>query len=176
MNNGEKWQESYSGCHPYRPQCAIAQVHADLADGPADLTARADEFALEAAVKISAALDEGMCPRCSGPLTDDPARLPAGSRMTDCRCIPVCAACGQSEPLVGRNWLTSWPLDEEWLQEERDLIAAFGPPVPVVLGPSGMVMVTEEGVTQAKSGPPSSGGWAQHGYDAEPDQKERMSE
>ena len=44
---------------------------------------------------VVSVLDSSLCPRCGGPLTAD--EMPAGSRATPCRCVPVCAECGADE-------------------------------------------------------------------------------
>lgn len=54
------------------------------------------------------AINAGRCPRCGDEL--DP--MPAGSRVTDCRCIPVCTACGNDEPRDNVR-LADWPIEFE---------------------------------------------------------------
>jgi hypothetical protein len=38
-------------------------------------------------------IDHGACPRCQGPMRGFRSQIPAGSRVTWCRCIPICADC-----------------------------------------------------------------------------------
>jgi hypothetical protein len=46
--------------------------------------------------QIVADINSGRCPRCRGPLPNPP-EFPAGSRVTRCRCIPICGGCGSDE-------------------------------------------------------------------------------
>lgn len=69
---------SFSGAHPFRPSCL------------ADLGMVMDEVA-----EITLAVDAGDCPRCGASLPEN--CLAAGSRMTRCRCVPVCGECGTDE-------------------------------------------------------------------------------
>ncbi len=71
---------SFSGKHDFRPTC--------LADTDANERGTADQ--------IVADINSGRCPRCRSPLPIQP-RLPAGSRLTKCRCIPICSECGSDE-------------------------------------------------------------------------------
>ena len=42
-------------------------------------------------------IDHDACPRCQGPTRRSPGEIPAGSRVTSCRCIPICAECETRE-------------------------------------------------------------------------------
>jgi hypothetical protein len=73
-------------------------------------------------------IDAGRCPRCRGPLPTPP-EFPAGSRITKCRSIPICGACGGDEAYEaidaahGRGWGISpagcWPIGKEKIEERR---------------------------------------------------------
>jgi hypothetical protein len=40
-------------------------------------------------------IDVGRCPRCAGPYVK--GEIPSGSRITECRWVPVCMVCGEME-------------------------------------------------------------------------------
>lgn len=42
-------------------------------------------------------IDHGACPRCQGPLRTSAGQLSPGSRVTSCRCIPICTECEERE-------------------------------------------------------------------------------
>jgi hypothetical protein len=42
-------------------------------------------------------IDHDACPRCQGRSRTSPTEIPAGSRVTSCRCIPICAECEARE-------------------------------------------------------------------------------
>jgi len=68
-------------------------------------------------------IKNGRCPRCWGPLPAPP-KLPAGSRITSCRSIPICASCARdeiNEALDGLSISTAgtWPVPEEQIEDRR---------------------------------------------------------
>ncbi|MEU1194957.1 hypothetical protein ABZ446_01880 [Streptomyces sp. NPDC005813] len=175
---------TFSGAHPYRPQCVVDSSRRLL---EALLPDTAAELAVLNAERITKAIDSGICPRCSDPLRPDGAPddwRPAGSRATSCRCIPVCETCANwIEPILGASAVTAWPTDQddgdEGTQKEQE--AAFvqrlkthSQLVTVEFVTNGLVFVSDDGVTpiQMRAHP---GGWLEHGYDDTADQRERQS-
>ncbi|MCB9441186.1 MAG: hypothetical protein H6523_13170 [Mycolicibacterium sp.] len=132
-----------SGTHPWHPSV--------LADTDANEAGTADA--------IVEAIEAGRCPRCGGPLPSPP-EWPAGSRITQCRSIPICGWCGQDEA-----WSTTlygagcWPLDPSGIEARRALVVAKAK--PAILTNGGM-LVTEDGASPITN-PRDTGGWAQHG-------------
>jgi len=61
-------------------------------------------------VMVTKTIDDERCPRCLDPLPEPPI-MPAGSRVTECRCIPICSACGTHEVFSDLG-LQNWPVDE----------------------------------------------------------------
>lgn len=154
---------SFSGAHPFRPQC-LAEMPNEPLDG--------DRIA-----EIVNMIDAGRCPRCDGPLPDGKPIRPAGSRVTSCRCIPVCGPCGDAEPFHGVHpW--DWPLDDYDVADEATAredrmkgatLAHFGSD-----SDGSPVMIDETGVTEVKLRP-HPGGWLEHGYDDTNDEAERRA-
>lgn len=102
---------TFSGAHPFRLQCIRSALY-ELVDGVIYDEIDADSFA----TRMLDLVDEGRCPRCLGDLPNDPV-LPAGSRVTRCRCIPVCVVCGDHEPFGGS--LDEWPVVQEATSDEE---------------------------------------------------------
>lgn len=95
---------SFSGAHPFRLQCLAEVLRIEVGDENDDL-----------ALELVALIDAGRCPRCGRPITE--REIASGSRMTSCRCIPVCAACGEDESwgqlgagLHDEGCLDQWPV------------------------------------------------------------------
>ena len=159
---------SFSGAHPFRPQCLL------------DAFGNPDDDLLTDVIRLIEGVDRGECPRCRGPLPQAPG-LPAGSRLTRCRCIPVCGPCGDHEGIPA-SWRANyigaevddlgWLIDPAEREEERAAFYAAHPPQPAILGPAG-VLVTEDGAGPI-AGRPRPGGWAEFGFDDTADVAERM--
>lgn len=69
--------------------------------------------------QILAAVEAGLCPRCQAGLRE----LPAASRVTPDRCVPVCSECGSHEAvrelcLAEPEMLASWPHDASEMRAE----------------------------------------------------------
>ncbi len=133
-------------------------------------------YAVEVAAKIVGLLAVGTCPRCHGPLPDGAPELPAGSRLTRCRCIPICGPCGTDEgdmQILGQTATSpawKWPVSKGWMTRRRKAAAAKGRVSEgMIVGDS---LLTDDGVSQFTN-PRNSGGWAQYGYDDAEDQAER---
>ncbi len=178
---------TFSGAHPYRPQCVIDTARTLFTELLP--MASASDLAIQYAERITKAIDTGICPRCSDPLRPDPAPewwQPAGSRATRCRCIPICETCsGWAEPVLGTFAVTAWPTDADDGDDrtrkeiEAELIdrakaeCTYG---VLEAGPDGMVLVTTEGVAPVDVQlRPNPGGWLEYGYDDTQDERERQS-
>lgn len=176
---------TFSGAHPYRPQCVLNSARtilSELLDGP-----DAKALAMHISERVTTAVDSGVCPRCSDPLTVADASegwRPAGSRATTCRCVPVCETCSSwAEPVLGTLAVTGWPTsadegDDHTRKEiEADLIAqakAQDQYAVLEVRPEGAALVTAEGaVPFVPVLRPHPGGWLEYGYDDTADQLER---
>lgn len=82
---------SFSGSHPFRPVHLLEALAVEAPEG-ADLVGIAAE--------LTERVDAGRCPRCGRHLPEMP-EFPAGSRITACRCIPICGPCGVHEAFAG---------------------------------------------------------------------------
>jgi len=136
-------KRTFSGVHPFRPVCLrdlIVRSHAEQdAPPPADA-------AIWQTVKLVRMIDRGDCPRCARALGDE--THPAGSRVTPCRCIPVCSGCGSHEAFT-RGHLNDpaiWPMTAEMMREAGKRPARSSLP-------PGQVPVQ------------GTGGWLAHGFD-----------
>ena len=168
---------SFSGTHPYRPQCVIDSIVADFV--ACDFDTRGP--ATERAAQITERIDAGECPRCLAPLPDGDPERPAGSRVTACRCIPICGRCGSDETYqsalgrpMSRAW--QWPVRKGAITRRRREIETRLAPTRAEMttdSAGAPVLLTEDGVTPVVLRPPSSGGWAQYGYDDSADAQER---
>lgn len=167
--------QSFSGAHPYRPQCVIDDIVADWARYDIDARSRA----IDLAEAFTQALEAGKCPRCNGPL--DPERV-AGSRVTPCRCVPICPTCGSDEAYqavrgTGLSPLWKWPVRKGDMTRRRNKVLS-GPGVTIDLctltsdSDGEPVVISEEGVGRVV-GRPHPGGWAEYGYDDTEDEAER---
>jgi len=130
-----------------------------------DSTVLVDTNAHEAgnADEICENIAAGICPRCEGPLPKAP-EYPAGSRITKCRSIPICARCGSDElyeVLIGDGLSDAdcWPLSVEGIERRKAWYEAHSTPATM----SGGVILTEDGVAQIRN-PRDTGGWAQYGF------------
>ena len=106
----------------------------------------------------------GQCPRCEGPLPTAP-EFPAGSRITRCRTIPICARCGADEAYEaefdgGVSDADVWPLSVDEIEMR---IAAVEAASTLVTGP--LVdghLLTDVGVFTVANRP-NTGGWEELG-------------
>lgn len=175
---------SFSGAHRFRPQCLADALRedyeaaSDLTDGSWSTERLATEIddRLEEAVYM---LTEGYCPRCMAELQTIGGISGAGSRVTQCRCIPICAACGEREgmpcgtaitPLAWLN-LKLWALDKEADARRSEYLrkATITVGVGAADGHGRPAVITEDGVRSVKLRP-HPGGWEEFGYtEDEPD-------
>jgi hypothetical protein len=172
---------SFSGAHPFRPQCLREKLLAEWPDyyreeygvTEAALSYRDSAQALadvdDQAVAIIGLIGEGLCPRCG----EGDLQYPAGSRVTSCRCIPICAACSDHEsiPSAGVLPAISWPWPAPHIQAQ--FAEWLGEGVPGILDLPSETLVTEDGAARVV-GRPHPGGWLESGYDDAADQAERF--
>ncbi|HSS25684.1 MAG TPA: hypothetical protein VLL82_15090 [Mycobacterium sp.] len=149
---------TFSGTHDFHPSV--------LVDTDAYEEGNADDIIWN--------IDNGRCPRCEGPLPTMP-EFPAGSRITECRSIPVCRRCGEDEVFesmdaaCGIGWGLSsagcWPVPIGEIEARRDRYMERAQPAIIVDGH----LITENGAAPVIN-PRNTGGWAQYGDpgDAEP--------
>lgn len=120
---------SFSGTHDFH-----ATV---LADTDAGTAGNADH--------IVSLIEAALCPRCEGPL---PPEFPAGSRITQCRSIPICSRCGSDEAhQQARGRLENagqWPIRVAEIEEREGRRHTEDGALPVVI-------------------PRNTGGWLQYG-------------
>ena len=164
---------SFSGAHPFRPQCVIDAIVSVWAAADADLDVK--DMARDNAATITTKIDGGVCPRC-----DDPLDLgnTAGSRVTRCRCVPVCPACGADEAHQGllRTGLSApwrWPIRRGDRTKRRNKVASRSSLAPLVMGEGGsMSLLTDKGVSEVRMRP-HPGGVMEFGYDDSDDVEEQ---
>lgn len=149
-------KHTFSGTHPFDPTV--------LVDTDADEQGNADEIIWN--------IENGRCPRCERPLTTHPGEFPSGSRITQCRSIPICGRCGSDEVYEPHSlgWLSSaaaWPIPVEEIDERKKRYEKLMRLVTLDLtGDGGGCLLTEDGVTPVII-PCNTGGWAQYGDDTE---------
>jgi len=144
---------TFSGTHGFDPTV--------LVDTDADEQGTADDIIED--------IEAGRCPRCWGPLPTMP-EYPAGSRITQCRSIPICGRCGSDEAFeqldgaTGIGWGLSsageWPVDIEDIEERRGRYISQAK--PAILTDDGH-LITDTGVAPVIN-PRNTGGWAQYGF------------
>jgi hypothetical protein len=147
---------SFSGTHLFRP----AHLRDAMRPAVPDKAERVERTA-----RLVELVDAHQCPRCGRPF--ETLRFPAGSRVTPCRCIPVCHHCGQLEglpalikemglaidvPDVFAPW--RWPLPIEVIDVQEAILAELRSHMR-------LVQVQLEDLRAE----PSSGGWAEFGED-----------
>lgn len=155
--------ESFSGTHAYNPTCARASVELDWFE---EFEIGLNVLSQVHADGVTERLETGICPRCDGPI--DLERT-AGSRVTTCRCIPICPACGEDEafqPALGRpmSRIWQWPISRGHRTRRRNKVMEQSVVTTGIL--SGSTLITEDGAhpIQLRA---NSGGWAEHGMDEE---------
>jgi hypothetical protein len=82
-----------SATHEFRPRCLKNEIER-LLDERGHV---GRGLLVHALVALLHDIDHGHCPRCQGPLYSVDGTAPVGSRVTSCRCIPLCTDCGAAE-------------------------------------------------------------------------------
>jgi hypothetical protein len=178
--NEKEMVDSFSGAHPFRPAHLKAVLERE------EPTADIDElvWALEALVTE---IDTGRCPRCGNGLDSgygpDGVQIagltPSGSRVTACRCVPVCSICSGHESLVYPlqefrygpwDWMCD-PRSQDEMKTELDAVLRLGEEAIMVLGGSATTVITQDGASPVvpRKHP---GGWLEFGHDDEQDRDE----
>ena len=79
--------------HPFRPTCLRTELERHL-----DQHGEVDhDVVVHTLAGLLHDIDHGTCPRCQGPSRTSSGDIPAGSRVTSCRCIPICGDCEARE-------------------------------------------------------------------------------
>jgi hypothetical protein len=162
--------QTFSGAHPFRPACLLS-AYRESSDEEVDCTD-------EVAVLIERYIDRGLCPRCGRRYQE--REMPAGSRVTSCRCIPVCRECGRAEALEG------FALAEINGPEDSALLGMIGPVCEWPIDADEQTMAIAEFDLRHTSGAPFAdvpvsdiqerehpGGWLEHGHDDSADVEEQ---
>jgi hypothetical protein len=160
---------TFSGCHPFNPQHLI-DAYLESAEGEGYDRDEAAELVAELLEKVG----EGRCLRCGAEFND--GEIPSGSKVTDCRCIPVCHVCGQAEAYT--------PLVEVEGPEDAWMLPILAPVCywPIDANESAVAVATFRGryfrpMTAVEVGdlvaPPAPSGCAAFGYDDTADREER---
>lgn len=177
--------DTYSGSHPFRPDCLLTAYKAGMYE-------QDDEGAVDrVAFLIRKYIDKGLCPRCTQPLKP---KGPAGSRVTECRCIPICAECAQAEVLQGAvlaatgdemdnvllgmvGPVTRWPIDPDRqafaLLEWHTLHSRPGSTVDLIVDPDFDPEIDAPDGWIAVAPRPNPGGWLEYGYDDTEDEEQK---
>ena len=166
---------TFSGAHPFRPQCLVDAYAAQMLDECDGDPVHAREIALEEVPALLTLIDVGRCPRCAG--TYMKGEVPGGSQVTTCRCVPVCGVCGEMETFerlgsvgVGSQdnilaglpgHIGNWPLDRA--DQAKRLAQIY------VLCDPGTVEID---IADLKLS--DTGGRASHGHDDTQDREERL--
>ena len=170
--------QSFSGTHPFRPRCLLGA----MVDGDSELA----EVPFDQAGQRLARLETRQAHRRRTlPTVQRTVRtltFPAGSRLTPRWCIPLCFKCGSHEALpVDRNTLAGarawrcgavdeWPVEREQILDD---LARFdeehGSTTAIIDGDT----LISEGCVDPINLIPTTGGWAQYGYDDTYDRTER---
>lgn len=153
---------SFSGTHAYRPTCVsgAAKLAAvtDFGFDPVD-DAALEKIGAHWAEVVAGRLDRGQCPRCRGALPELP-ELPAGSRVTACRCIPICGSCGADEATYPLP-LWRWPTSRSAVSRRRNKLLREFPPQSAILHDGSVIDVTGAQEFKMREHP---GGWAEFGH------------
>lgn len=161
-----------SGAHPFRPACLKAKLELEALDDPG-----LEGQVLDALEELVWEIDRGFCPRCRE--GDVREKFPDGSRITACRCVPICHACGEHEAVTvaekgGLYGAFTWyidPPDATFVAGEVEEFRSKGRMVDgMVEGilTGNATLITEEGVSILKLRP-HPGGWLEFGDEGEDD-------
>jgi len=108
--------QSFSGTHPFRPQCLIGAIKSTMSAD--EFVDQYDQTVEEHVARLVLDIVAGVCPRCFGTLRrNGPKEILFGSKFTPCQCIPICSQCAEHEYLLLRlvgldpREAASWELD-----------------------------------------------------------------
>lgn len=149
---------SFSGTHEFRPGCVAVLIQNVWAELGLDQPVAGENFA----ARVTAYVNAGQCPRCEDDIADE---VPAGSRVTQCRCIPICPACGVDEayqPGLGRRLspVWEWPISKGHRTRRLRKAEALTSATSAII--AGDTLITEDGA-QALRLRSDPGGWAEFG-------------
>jgi len=169
--------ETFSGSHRFRPACLVG-VYEEWMDDEYDNAADLHDRAIEFVAGVVELLDSGKCPRCNGPLVRSEREYPAGSRLTHCRCIPVCGPCGLLEailPLSQQVLLPEWGKEDAVAREAEvvNAIPIHWPTTDPVTEQSAGSILSLIGDWKERDDGGMPDGWVKYGYDVSADQEER---
>ena len=164
---------TFSGAHPFNPQHLI-DAYLESAEGEGYDRDEAAELVAELMENVG----EGRCLRCGARF--DNGEIPSGSKVTACRCIPVCFVCASGEDYTNHAMVEikgpedavllgligpvcEWPVDAA---EQAEAVAEFRARYTRSLGD------VEVGEFLIEPIQPTSG-WGAFGYDDAADKDER---
>lgn len=151
---------SFSGTHDYRAGCvsAAAELAAVTDFGYSPDDDGVSKIGAHWAATVTEQLESGRCPRCRGKMPEPPM-IPAGSRVTACRCIPIC--CGSDEATYPIP-LWRWPTSRSAISRRRNKLHREHPPVRGVIQWGHVITSSGVGQIIPREHP---GGWAEFGHD-----------
>lgn len=157
---------SFSGAHPFRPQCLRALLIDSEEEIDDNVGVEPDEYL----VWLLNDIDARRCPRCQRVLHE--GEIASGSRVTTCRCIPICGRCGSDEV-----WDICHPADWRSIEPEdvEGRLAAITLRTESATGAiTDDPIITRDGVLglEAVNFRQHPGGWAEFGYDDTEDVRE----
>ena len=160
-----KMIRTFSGMHAFRQSCLRFEIERGLNDEAQAGNGDVDEIesdADEIEEQLLALIETEKCPRCEGGYQEK--EIPSGSRVSACRCIPVCWRCGRQEPHV--LWApNAWPIGQDIAAFIDTQLAQGMKPAMLVRGSDGTTkLLHEDGVGDVDM-TPSTGGWLQFGSD-----------
>jgi hypothetical protein len=125
---------THSAAHPFRADCLRSEIERHLdrqGQGDRGVVARA-------LVGLLHDIDRGVCPRCQAPMGSSRYQPSTGSRVTECRCIPICTECAareMKEASIGVRYpVFDWYQDRAVRAEvERDLAELDAGQVPSLI-------------------------------------------
>lgn len=165
--------ESFSGTHPYDSSVFEFLPTYYLPELAEEWGVDASEIAGWRQSAINRAdhlIAQSICPRCEGKLltNDHPQFYPAGSRITQCRSVPVCSDCGTHEAFEVAI-LGECSRLEEWAYLLRSEILSSLERIQAKAKPGYITVdkvMTADGVGELDTSP-TTGGWAQFGTRSE---------
>ncbi|WP_299442265.1 hypothetical protein [uncultured Phycicoccus sp.] len=162
-------EQSFSGTHEYNPEC-LAGVSRNSYVAVGFAPEEVESVIRDKVDTVSNSIMRGICPRCAGPLRSAGPGAPAGSRITRCRCIPICSACGEdetSQQVLGQRLTApwNWPVSRGSMTRRANSVKGrCGPAFAVADSNGDLLVLDDRGVTPLVN-PPNTGGWNEDGFD-----------